>query len=140
MNHESIVSAWEAGTLPRAEWTHAAHVTVAAWYVFAEGVDALDRMRAGIQRYNAAVGIVSTPDYGYHETITRFWVERLAVYFRQECPHAEREEAVAAAVEKFREKRDWYGDYWSVDVVKSREARANWLPPDRRPIWDMMPG
>ena len=134
MMNKDIVSTWEAGTLPRAEWKHAAHLTVAAWYVFEEGAAALDRVRAGINRYNTGVGIISTPDYGYHETITRFWVERLAVFFGEEGPFVDQEAAVAAAVAKFAVKRDWYADYWSFDVTKSREARAAWVPPDRQPI------
>lgn len=134
MNPKFIVTAWEEGVLPRAEWTHAAHITVAAWYVYGEGVAALARIRAGIHHYNAAVGIVSTPDYGYHETITRFWVERLAVFFHNEGPFADRDAAVAAAVARFGQKRNWYGDYWSFDVIQSREARARWVPPDIQPI------
>ena len=120
--------------MPRSEWTHAAHVTVAAWHVFEQGAAALDRVRAGILQYNAAVGLVSTPDSGYHETITRFWVERLAAFFRDQGPFADQDAAVAAAVQTFGVKRDWLSAHWSFDVIQSREARAAWVPPDRQPI------
>lgn len=134
MNANALVTAWESLTLPREGWTHAAHLTVAAWYVHQDGVAALDRVRAGILRYNASVGIVSTPDYGYHETVTRFWVYRLAAFFRERPDLAEREAAVAAAVAEFGVKRNWYADYWSIDILASREARAEWVAPDLRPI------
>lgn len=132
MSPKTLVTAWEDGSLPKPEWTHAAHLTVAAWFVWEEGIAALDRVRTGIQHYNAAVGIISTPDYGYHETITRFWIYRLAEFFRDEGPFAHRDAAVDAAVSKFAVKRNWYGEYWSINIINSREARATWLPPDLR--------
>jgi hypothetical protein len=66
MTDEDFLAAFEARTIPKAEWTHEAHVRMAWLYLtrlpFAA---ALDRIRDGIRRYNAAVG-----SDGYHETIT----------------------------------------------------------------------
>jgi hypothetical protein len=66
MTDDEFLAAFEARTLPKAQWTHAAHVRMAWLYLtrlhFAA---ALDRVRDGIRCYNAAVG-----SDGYHETIT----------------------------------------------------------------------
>ena len=68
---ESLVLAFEAGTLPRAEWTHHAHLIVALWYLRRhEREQATRRIREGIQAYNALGG----KPMGYHETITLAWV------------------------------------------------------------------
>src|SRR3954462_15927871 len=69
----ALVDAFESRALTRADWTHAAHVSVAVWYVMWCGKDeATARRRAGLQRLNAALGVRTTPTGGYHETITRF--------------------------------------------------------------------
>ena len=70
---EQFLDSWEAGTLPKPQWTHAAHVAVGACYTVRFGASALEHTRAGIRRYNEAVGTVNGPDSGYHETLTRFW-------------------------------------------------------------------
>ena len=68
-------------TLPRAEWTHEAHLRVGLLHLlrYPPG-ESLDRLRVGIREYNEAVGVRNTDSSGYHETITRFYVERIAVF------------------------------------------------------------
>ena len=52
---ERVVAGFMDGTLPHAEWTHRAHLTVALWYAtHHEAADALDLVRAGILRLNRA--------------------------------------------------------------------------------------
>src|SRR5687768_5917487 len=71
----SLVRRFEDCTLPRAEWTHAAHLTVALWHLLQfDWPEATERVRRGIQRYNAAHGVLPTPTGGYHETLTLFWL------------------------------------------------------------------
>src|SRR5678815_53578 len=76
---ERFMAAFEAATLTRAEWTHRAHLTMATWYLARHSrAEATVRIREGILRLNAAVGIVSDADHGYHETITLFYVDTIA--------------------------------------------------------------
>ena len=64
---ESLVRRFEDCTLPREAWTHRAHLSVAVWYLFHfSRAEATERIRTGIQRYNASQGNST----GYHETIT----------------------------------------------------------------------
>ncbi len=68
---EALVSQFQTSTLPREKWTHRAHLTVAFWYLTHEPIrDAIQTIRVGIQRYNAAKGIMMSLTSGYHETLT----------------------------------------------------------------------
>ncbi|WP_263417784.1 hypothetical protein [Terriglobus albidus] len=95
--HEEIaafVSAFEAGTLPKERWTHAAHILSGAWYVHVLGPEAaLTEMRRHIRAYNEAVGTQNTDSSGYHETITVFWI-RMLEHFH--CCWVSRKERAAA--------------------------------------------
>jgi hypothetical protein len=72
---EQLVQAFEALSLPRANWTHRAHLAVGVHYVRHRGLAvALQRMRERIQAYNLACG---DPD-GYSETITATYLVSIA--------------------------------------------------------------
>src|ERR1044072_8867483 len=87
----ALVRRFEDCTLPRVEWTHAAHLTVALWHLLQfEWPEAVVRVRTRIKRYNAAHGIVETPTGGYHETLTPFWLRVVRPFLE-----AERNEARA---------------------------------------------
>jgi hypothetical protein len=127
---ESLVQAFEACTLPRSQWTHAAHLTVAFWYlVKSPRPEASDRIRGGIQRYNHSVGIQTTKDSGYHETLTLFWIHIVHRFITEEAIQS-------FTPNKLRRLIEQYGDpqlplrYYSRDRLFSWEARLNWLDPD----------
>jgi hypothetical protein len=123
--------AWEASTLPKAQWTHAAHVAVGACYVVRFGASALERTRDGIRRYNEAVGTVNGPSSGYHETLTRFWSLVLAkAVAGMDDPF----DAARQAVQLFGDERGLHTRYYSFDVVASAHARREWVAPDLRQL------
>jgi hypothetical protein len=128
-----LVQAFEAGALPKPEWTHAAHVAMGAHYVFLLGeADALSTMRLRVRAYNEAVGTINSTSSGYHETLTRFWIAVLARLY--EVHPTERElECVQRAVALYGGRRDLHGAYYNFDVVKSVEARRDWVAPDHWP-------
>src|ERR671928_1795908 len=77
----ALVRRFDDCTLPREEWTHAAHLTVALWRLLQyDWAEAVPRVRLGIQRYNASHGIRTTPTGGYHETLTLFWMRRVRTF------------------------------------------------------------
>ena len=124
-----FVAAWEAGTLPKTRWTHAVHLAVGACYTVRYGAAAFERIKAGILRYNAAVGTRNTETSGYHETLTRFWANVLAkIVDGCESPL----QAARTAVALYGSQRDLPQLYYSFDVVQSAEARRRWIPPDRQ--------
>lgn len=132
-NEESLdrfIEAFEDGTWPSAEWKHAHHLAMATCYVMQYGRDeALCRARVNIARYNEAQGGTNTPDSGYHETLTVFWIDLVASAIPNS---ASRLKAVRHVVDTLGPQRDIWLEYYSFDVAKSREARATYIPPDKK--------
>jgi hypothetical protein len=125
---DCFLAAFENGTWPSADWKHGHHLVMAACYVFAHGPDAaLEQARANIPKYNEAQGGKNTEDSGFHETLTVFWIDRVSETIPK-C--GSRVDAVRHVVDAFAAKRDLWCEYYSFDVVKSREARAWYIPPD----------
>jgi len=95
---DGFLQAFRDGTLARGEWTHAAHVAVAAAWIYEEPATALDRLRRDIRRYNEIAGVANTETAGYHETLTRFWVREIIGTLAHE---KSRLEAVREAVARY---------------------------------------
>ena len=123
----AFVAAWELGTLPHGQWSHAAHVSIGACYAVRHGDAALAKIREGILRYNDAVGTANTASSGYHETLTRFWA---AVIADAVAGFASEWQAARHAVQRFGDDRDLPRRCYSFDVVRSVEARRTWVAPD----------
>jgi len=131
---ERVVAGFMDGTLPHAEWTHRAHLTVALWYAtHHEAGEALGRIRAGILRLNAAHGVPTTPTRGYHETITRFYMHVVGRFVEHEGREGDWAERVNRLVTRYGH-RDLPLRYYSEARLKSAEARAGWVEPDLGPL------
>jgi hypothetical protein len=129
-----FLAAFEGGTLPKAEWTHAAHLLTGACYVHAMGREAaLEKMRECVRRHNESVGTKNTETSGYHETITVMWI-RLLDGLRRETGLMERAAFAALAVERFEPRRAVFRDYYDFDIVGSTEARLRWVEPTLKPL------
>ncbi len=131
---EAFIAGFETGTLPKARWTHAAHIFTGACYVHTFGeAAAIDRMRTNVSAYNLAVGGQNTPTSGYHETVTVLWIKLLGQLHTQH-PTLARIPFAALAVEYFAPQRDLLQRYYDYDVVASTEARRTWHPPTLTPL------
>ncbi|XGV99988.1 MAG: hypothetical protein ACAF41_13770 [Leptolyngbya sp. BL-A-14] len=129
-NIEALVEAFEDCTLPRSQWTHAAHLTVALWYlVHYPPSTAIDRMREGIQRYNAAMNIRQTLNGGYHETITLFWLWIGQWYLAERRLSGLAPDALKPFLELCCDPKLPFR-YYSHDRLMSWEARTAWVEPD----------
>ncbi|MEO8448190.1 MAG: hypothetical protein ABI647_00275 [Gemmatimonadota bacterium] len=129
-----LCDAFAACTLPKAAWTHRAHLTAALWHLDhhpAHGALAL--MRDAIKRYNRSVGTVDSATEGYHETITVFYMRvtaRFKAAWSGSASFADRANGLYA---------EW-GDrnlplrHYSRERLFSVEARAQWIEPDLDPI------
>ena len=131
---DAFLAAFEDGSLPKARWTHAAHLLTGACYVHAlGGVDALERMRDQVRAYNLAVGGQNTASSGYHESITVFWIKLLA-RLRQQHPELGRAEFAGLAVREFAGRRGILREFYSFDVTASEAARREWVEPDLQAV------
>ena len=130
---QRFVEGWKAGKLPKAAWTHAAHVAMAAYFAFDHAADATFAiMKTGILHHNTSVGTPNTDDNGYHETLTRFWSSEIGEFVRSRR-FPSRFEAVREAVSSFGKDRDRFRLFYRFDVVPDRRARREWVVPDRQP-------
>ena len=87
-----LLDAFLDRTLPAAQWTHEAHLTVALMLARRLPEAALlPALREGISGYNIASGGVNTDQAGYHEAITAFYAATIGAYARltQDLPLAE---------------------------------------------------
>ena|SRR5258706_14936531 len=126
----SLVRGFETGTLPRAQWTHRAHLTVACWYLVCHAeLDATLRIREGIKKYNASQGIVTTKERGYHETMTLFWARMVRGYLAKATLERPLAHIVNDLVAQYSDKNLLF-EYYSRDRLMSGEARMNWMEPD----------
>lgn len=79
MDDETLLREFEDRTLPFEEWTHRAHVRVGYLYLTCYPFpEALERVRKGIQAYNAANGVNEGPTSGYNETTTQAFLRIIA--------------------------------------------------------------
>lgn len=132
---ETLARRFAACTLPKAEWTHEAHLRVGLWHVAHDGAgEALGRLRDGIRRLNDAHGTPNTASSGYHETITRAYVTLLAAFLAR-CPEGlpldDKAELMLAGA--LGDRQVLFRAY-SPDRLLSPDARAAWVEPDIAPL------
>jgi hypothetical protein len=122
---DELVASFLAGTLARTSWTHPAHLFVCRHLLQEAGPDeVLAELRARIPAHNERVGLL--PHHGgYHETITRYFVEAVAAT----APTTTAGLLAAPACQ-----RNAPLHHWTPDALASPEARHAWVPPDRRPL------
>ena len=129
-----FIRAFEDCTLPRGEWTHPAHLTVAMWYLLERSeIEATTRIRNGILRYNGSQGIKTTATSGYHETITLFWTRLVAGYLSAADAGKSIVELANGVIRAFGNK-DIPFQYYSRDRLLSLGARMRWVEPDLKPM------
>jgi hypothetical protein len=127
MNDDEFLAAFETCTLPKAEWTHAAHVRMAWLYLTRLPFpDALEAIRGGIRRYNAAVG-----SDGYHETVTAAFTLLVNARLADEAGFAE---FTARHPELFGGRAALLGRHYDPATLASAEAKVRFVGPDREPL------
>lgn len=136
LGDEELWTAFAAGTLPAATWTHRAHLRVAWMFLRRYALDeAHVLLRVGIIRLNAAHGLVETPARGYHDTLTRLWLSLVAAAMRTtDAPTSDAfVDACAGALGKDAALR-----HYSRERLTSVRARAIFIEPDVLPL-DVLP-
>ncbi|WP_066819879.1 hypothetical protein [Sphingomonas mali] len=120
-----------ARSLPKAEWTHEAHLAACLWLLTERPDINVERdLPAIISGYNEAVGGVNDATQGYHHTITLTYVAAIRGFLaaiRDDLPLVEKVNALLTAPEG---RRDWALTLYSRDRLFSVQARLGYLPPD----------
>jgi hypothetical protein len=124
-----VVQKFENCEYQAKEFTHGHHLTVACWYLCMMGSEqALARMRTGLNKFLAHHG-----KQGYHETITRFWMELLATYLEGTPKEISLVSKVNSAVKRFGSKQILFS-YYTRELVMSDAAKQAWIAPDLQDI------
>lgn len=126
----SFIEGFEQGTYAKENWTHQAHVVMAAHYLTIHPVpQATSLIRTGIAAYNVAQGGKNTDDSGYHETLTVFWIWIVAGFIAS-LPHTTpRLKMIHAAAERFGQQPAFHRKFYEHNVIGDLDARHGWVPP-----------
>ncbi|WP_315858099.1 cupin domain-containing protein [Cyanobium sp. Morenito 9A2] len=134
---EALVGAFEVGTLPKARWTHEAHLVVALKTLEQRPFSAaLTHLRTRIRAYNEATGTANSDHSGYHETLTVHFLRGVGGHIARH-PGWPLADSLAALLASPLAERDWPLAAYSPGRLKSIEARRSWLEPDLGPkaLW-----
>ncbi|MFL6727537.1 MAG: hypothetical protein ACJ8FS_13645 [Sphingomicrobium sp.] len=120
-----------ARTLPKAEWTHEAHLATTTWLLLNRPeIDVDDELPGLIRSYNESVGGLNSDSEGYHETITRVFLHGVRLFLSE----ADRSEPLHELVNELllspMGRRDWPLRFYSRERLLSVEARRTFVPPD----------
>lgn len=131
---ERIARGLTERTLPKAEWTHEAHLRAGLWHVLHHGAPAaLDLLRARISSYNESVGTANTDTSGYHETITRFYVTLIDRFLASADRQAPLDDLAAGLIAAYGDRRLALR-FYSETRLFSPVARRSWVEPDIKSI------
>lgn len=126
---QAIVEKFERCDFKVEEFTHTRHLTVAACYLTKFSFnEALARMRTGLQRFIAHHG-----KQGYHETITRFWMELISRFLSEVPKETSVAESVNDVIARYGTK-DILFEYYTRERVMSEIARREWVEPDLKSL------
>jgi hypothetical protein len=122
-------------SLPKTEWTHAAHFAATLWLLRVHPeLDLRQRLPGFIRAYNEKTGGVNNDTMGYHETITQASLRAAQDFLAQIEPTAPLHGIVNDLIRSSLGQPDWLLAYWSRERLFSTQARRAWLEPDLQPL------
>lgn len=134
-----LLARFEDCTLPAEQWHHAEHIRIAYLYLRQHDFpEALNRMRAGLKALNTAQNVPESLDRGYHETLTRGWLQLVHVMLA-EYGSAESSLAFLEAHPELSQRKA-LRLFYSRDRLMSWEAKREFLAPDLAPLPVSRPG
>jgi len=120
-----------ARVLPKAEWTHEAHLATTTWLLLRRpDIDVDEELPDLIRRYNESVGGVNSDSEGYHETITRVFLAGVRLFLSEADESEPLHELVNELLLSPMGRRDWPLRFYSRERLLSVEARRNFVSPD----------
>ena len=124
-----------ASDLPRADWTHEAHLAACCWIIRERPVINLEAdMRDIISAYNVAAGGVNDDTQGYHETITQVYIAAVRAHLRTQPSSTTLCHMVNALLLSPRGRRDLPLMHYTRERLFSVEARRAFILPDIAPL------
>ncbi len=121
-----LVEGFQKCTLPKARWTHTAHIVVGLYHICAyDDVHKATRLfKERLIKYNLSIGVLN----GYHETLTIWWMAQLQKFWDEH--HGNFGQLADLLLEDPDLTRSSYPkDFYETDVLNSEEARRTYIPP-----------
>ncbi|MGY4395956.1 hypothetical protein ACVWZA_001129 [Sphingomonas sp. UYAg733] len=127
-----------ACTLPKAGWTHEAHLGATLWLIRDRPDVDVDAEIAGIiAAYSESVGGVNDDTQGFHDTITRCFVAGIRLHLSGRMPDEPLTDTVNALLASPAGQRDWPLRFYSPQRLFTVAARRAFAPPDLTPLPDV---
>jgi hypothetical protein len=124
-----------ARTLPRAEWTHEAHLAATTYLLLRHAEIDLDQALPGLIRsYNESVGGVNSDSEGYHETITRVFLRGVRLFLEEADNGEPIHELVNELLLSPMGRRDGPFRFTSRELILSDQARRRIVDPHDRAL------
>ena len=129
----AFIDEFESRRLPKPRWTHHAHLLAGFWYLTRHPPEqALAIMGERIRAHNESVGTANTDSSGYHETITRLFLNGIAAHMALH-QDASFEDSLQRLLRGPLADSGWPLKYYSRARLFSAAARREWLEPDLQP-------
>jgi len=122
--------------LPKAEWTHGAHLRAGTALIIKRGIKKAElKMPDIIRNYNIACGVKNTATDGYHHTITLSYLRIIAKFLNDSFkPPIDLGMAASAVLASEISDPKYLLGYYSRDLLFSVKARKEWQAPDLRDL------
>lgn len=134
-----LVRRFEDRSISKTEWTHEAHLSVGLYYCVNHSFGvAKNLMRDGIYWLNDKHGTPNTDNSGYHETLTVFWLNKIADFVKAH-DHVDHLDVLANKMLAEFTERDLPLREYTRETLFSTEARRSFVKPDltvRGPLSD----
>lgn len=122
-------------SLPKIQWTHAAHLVAAYELLHRYSLEELSKLIPNIiRRYNEATNTPNSDTDGYHETITKFYIQAIDHLIKNLPDGTGYMEGCHALITGPYGKADFPLDYYSKERLFSVTARRQWQAPDIKPL------
>ena len=124
-----LVAAFETGGITPSEFHHGAHIALALAYLSESSLtEATTRMRSSLRSFTRSHGLDV-----YHETITTFWMRLLDHLASTHYANVALFRRINLIFARWGNAGPVEAHY-SRELVSSRRAREEWVPPDRLPL------
>ena len=122
-------------TLPKPEWTHAAHFAATVWMLRRRPeIDLPTAMPGMIRAYNEACGVANDDHGGYHETITQASIRACRAFLASRPADEALDVTLTALIASPLGDKTWLLTYWARETLFSVDARRRWMAPDLAPL------
>ena len=122
-------------SLPKSEWTHAAHFAVALWLARERpGLTAPDELCRLISGYNDATNTPNTATGGYHHTITLASMRAASAQLASHPSGGQLSTVLKDLMGSSLGSPNWLLLHWRRETLFGVEARRGWVEPDLAPL------